>query len=151
MSVVNACTAMKSWAQAAGVDPSRDLSPFVTGATLIALSDAPVDSAECTALSQVKMALTGTDLSWEDFQAEAAWIDTNGVDAAIQTIGENITEPTERELLVEFAALVGVCEKGLNAKEGAMLQRLGQGLGFTQHHVLELLGKAMNAAQHGQA
>ena len=95
------------------------------------------------------MALAGEDLSWEQFQQEAAWIEKNGVDGAISTIAQNITDNGERELLLKFTALVGVAESGLNAKEGAMLQRIGQGLGFSHNRVLELLGKAMNAANKG--
>jgi tellurite resistance protein len=150
MSVINATNAMQAWANASGISAEgRDLSPFVTAATLIALSDQPVTSGECETVSGVKLALTGADLSWEDFQAEAAWIGENGVDGAISAIAENITDDGERELVVKMAALVGVAESGLNAKEGAMLQKIGQGLGFSHNGVLELLGKAMNASSHG--
>lgn len=147
MSLRNAMQAVQAWSEALGIDASdRDLSPFITGATLVALADKPVTSAECDLLSQIKQSLTGSDLSWEDFQAEEAWINENGADAAIETIAENITDDGERAMLVRFAALIGVTEGGLNADEGNMLQSLGQGLGFSHHEVLELLGQAMNAA-----
>jgi hypothetical protein len=151
MSIQNVINAMSSWAEEAGINAEgRDLSPFVTGATLLALSDQPVTSDECDVLSQVKMALTGSDLSWDDFQSEVAWIEEHGVEGAINTIAEQITDEGERELLVKMAALVGMTENGLNAEEGAMLQQLGQGLGFSHHEVLKMLGAAMNAANHGQ-
>ena len=53
MSVANAINAIQAWATASGISAEgRDLSPFVTAATLIALSDQPVTTAECRADSR---------------------------------------------------------------------------------------------------
>jgi tellurite resistance protein len=83
----------------------------------------------------------------ETLGAELRWIEENGVDGAIEGIANNITADNERELLVLMAALVATVERGVNAQEGTMLQKIGQALGFSQLGVQKLLGKSMQAAQ----
>lgn len=146
MSIANACTAITNWASEAGISQDRDLSPFVTCAVLIAQSDAPITEAEFKEINEIQICLTGAEYTWDQLQAEVDWIANNGNDGAITTIGEQLTDEGDRRLAVSFAALVACAEKGVGAAEGAALQSLGQGLGFSHNEVLQILGKAMNAA-----
>jgi tellurite resistance protein len=147
MSVANAVNAIAAWASSSGISAGdRDLSPFLTGALLVATADGPLDAGERQQIEKISGAIVGKELTGESLTSELDWLATNGVEGAIKTIGENITSPTERGLLVTIAALVATAEQGVNAKEGAMLQKLGQGIGFSQNQVLEFLGKAMKAA-----
>ncbi len=146
MSVANALHAISTWVQNSGIDTSRDLSGFLTGALIVAQADGPLSDGEEQQLSQMQQSLTGSELSPETLRAERDWLAENGVDAAIHTISQGFTSASDRELLVTFAALVGAAEGGVNAAEGGALQKLGQGLGFSQTQVQQLLAKAMQAA-----
>ncbi len=146
MSIANACTAITSWASEAGLSQDRDLSPFVTCAVLIAQSDGPITESEFKELNEIQVCLTGAEYTWDQLQAEVDWIANNGTDGAVTTIGEQLTDEGDRRLAVSFAALVACAERGVGAQEGAALQTLGQGLGFSHDEVLQILGKAMNAA-----
>jgi tellurite resistance protein len=147
MSVANACNAISTWTENYGVTSDHDLSPFITGALLVALADSPVSDAELDLIAQMQQCLTGQELTMETLGAELRWIEENGVDGAIEGIANNITADNERELLVLMAALVATVERGVNAQEGTMLQKIGQALGFSQLGVQKLLGKSMQAAQ----
>lgn len=147
MSIAHACNAITSWVENYGISAEgRDLSPFITGALLVALSDAPATDGELEQIAQMHQCLTGQELTWDTLIAERDWIDENGIDGAIDGIANNITDDNERELLVLMAALVATTERGVNADEGTMLQKIGQGLGYSQLEVQKLLGKAMQAA-----
>jgi tellurite resistance protein len=148
MSLDNAINAIASWAQNAGLstEDGRDLSPFVTGTLIVAQADGPLSDGERDQISQMYQSLTGQELDGETLRAERDWLAENGVDAAIATIAEHIESHSDRELLVSFAALVAAAEGGVNAPEGGALQKLGQGLGFSQLQVQQLLGRAMQAA-----
>lgn len=147
MSIANACNAISSWTESYGINgEGRDLSPFITGALIVAEADGPPTEGELDQISQMQQCLTGQELDSQTLMAERDWLAENGINEAIQTIGNNIESHSERELLVLMAALVGASEKGLNAQEGTALQKLGQGLGFSQLQVQQLLAKAMQAA-----
>lgn len=146
MSIANACTAITNWASEAGISQDRDLSPFVTCAVLIAQSDGPITESEFKELNEIQICLTGAEYTWDQLQAEVDWIANNGNDGAVTTIAEQLSDEGDRRLAVSFAALVACAEKGVGAQEGAALQTLGQGLGFSHNEVLQILGKAMNAA-----
>jgi len=147
MSLANARNAIVSWAQNAGLSSEgRDLSPFITGTLIVAQADGPLSDGERDQITQMYESLTGQSLDAETLRGERDWLAENGVDAAIRTIGEHIDSRSDRELLVSFAALVAAAEGGVNAPEGGALQKLGQGLGFSQLEVQQLLGKAMQAA-----
>ncbi|MCC6648122.1 MAG: hypothetical protein IT374_21450 [Polyangiaceae bacterium] len=146
MSIANACTAITAWASEAGISQDRDLSPFVTCAVLVAQSDGPITESEFKELNEIQICLTGAEYSWDQLQAEVDWIANNGNDGAVTTVAEQLTEESDRRLAVSFAALIACAERGVGAQEGAALQALGQGLGFSHDEVLQLLGKAMNAA-----
>ncbi|MCU0655519.1 MAG: hypothetical protein MUF64_09595 [Polyangiaceae bacterium] len=147
MSVANACNAISTWTESYGVTNDHDLSPFITGALLVALADTPASDAELDLIAQMQQCLTGQELTLETLGAELQWIEENGVDGAVEGIVNNITADNERELLVLMAALVATVERGVNAQEGTMLQKIGQALGFSQLEVQKLLGKSMQAAQ----
>jgi tellurite resistance protein len=147
MSVANACNAISTWTESYGVTNDHDLSPFITGALLVALADTPASDAELDLIAQMQQCLTGQELTMETLGAELKWIEENGVDGAVEGIVNNITADNERELLVLMAALVATVERGVNAQEGTMLQKIGQALGFSQLEVQKLLGKSMQAAQ----
>ena len=147
MSVANACEAVSAWTSSYGISAEgRDLSPFTTAALLVALADAPASDAELDLIAQMYQCLTGNELTWDTLYAERDWIVENGVDGAIEGIANNITDDSERELLVLIAALVATVERGVNAQEGTALQQIGQGLGMSYNDVLKLLGRAMQAA-----
>lgn len=150
MSIENACKAISEWvSEYQSTAEGRDASAFFTGALLIALSDGPLSDGERAQLGMLHTALTGQALDDETLGAESAYIGENGIDGAIDGMTNAVTDPQERGLLVSFAALVGCTENGVNAQEGAMLQKLGQALGFTQNEVLKFLGNAMTTAKNG--
>lgn len=146
MSIENAVQAIGQWI--AGYDSTaegRDPNAFLGGAILIAASDGPVDDAERAQLIMLTSAL-GTAFDDATVEQEVNRTAEIGQQARIDEIAAAVPNQDERGLLVSFAALVGCAERGVNAHEGAALQKLGQGLGFTHNQVLELLGNAMNAA-----
>lgn len=150
MSIENACTAISDWiAEFESTAEGRDASAFFTGALLIALSDGPLSDGEHAELGMLYTALTGEALDDGKIEEEVGWINDNGIDGAIEGIANAVEGDEERGLLVSFAALIACAESGVNAKEGAMLQNIGQTLGFSQNDVLKFLGNAMNTAKHG--
>lgn len=147
MSLAHACNAITAWTESYGVSAEgRDLSHFITAAVLVALSDAPASDAELEEIAQMHQCLTGEELTWDKLYAERDWIIENSIDGAVEGIVNNVADDNERELLVLMAALVATTERGVNADEGAMLQKIGQALGLSQLGVQKLLGKAMQAA-----
>ena len=150
MSIENACTAISDWiAEYQSTAEGRDASAFFTGALLIALSDGPLSDGEHAELGMLYTALTGEALDDGKIEEEVGWINDNGIEGAINAVAEAVQGDDERGLLVSFAALISCAESGVNAKEGAMLQNIGQTLGFSQNDVLKFLGNAMNTAKHG--
>lgn len=141
-------SAIETWAREAAIDPNgRDLSPFITAAALVAIADGPATDHECEVISQVSKTLRGEDISWEDFQKEVAWIEQTGQDGAVAAVAEQIADPNERALAVRIAAIVATGERGVNEKEGLMLQKIGRALGFSHDKVLVHLSEAMRAAK----
>jgi tellurite resistance protein len=141
-------SAIEGWAAEAGVAPGgRDMSPFITAVTLVAIADGPASDQECEEISQVSKALTGQDISWEGFQKEVSWVEETGQEGAVRAVAEQITDANERKLAVRFAAIVAAGERGVNEKEGLILQKLGRALGFSHDQVLVLLSEAMRAAK----
>lgn len=149
MSVANAISAIKSWAEQSGIsnEDGRDLSPFLTAALLVAASDGELDAGELRQLNSIQAALTGGELSDEDLEAEINYIVENGADGSIDAVASAIEDHDERGFAVAFAAIMAAAQRGVNANEGAMLQRLGQGLGFSQLDVQKILGQAMLAVR----
>lgn len=150
MSVENTNKAILSWLdEYQSTAEGRDPAAFIGAAILIATSDGPLTDAERSELTTLQSALTGQP--WSDDQASLELEHTQqvGIDARIRELAQAVPSTDERGLLVSFAALVACTEQGVNAKEGAMLQRLGQGLGFTHDEVLRYLGNAMNVAARG--
>lgn len=146
MSVTHACNAISSWTESYGITNDHDLSPFITGALLVALADEPASDAELDLISQMQQCLTGEELTLEALGNELQWIEENGTEGAVEAIAQNITADNERELLVLMAAMVATVERGVNAAEGSTLQKIGRALGYSQLDVQKLLGKAMQAA-----
>jgi tellurite resistance protein len=148
MSLQSILSAIDAWAREAAIDPSgRDLSPFITAVTLVAIADGPATDKECEEISQVSKALTGQDISWEDFQKEVAWINDTGHDGAVSAVAEQITDANERKLAVRCASVLAAGERGVNEQEGLMLQKIGRALGFSREQVHVLLAEAMQAAR----
>lgn len=148
MSTQAILSAVEAWARDAAIDPNgRDLSPFITAIALVAVADGPATDQECAIVSQASMSLRGQDISFEDFQKEVAWINETGQDGAVAAVAEQITDPNERALAVRLAAITVAGERGVNEKEGLMLQKLGRALGFSHDKVLTLLAEAMRAAK----
>ncbi len=146
MSIENAVQAIGQWI--AGYDSTaegRNTGAFLGGAILIAASDGPIDEGE---RAQLVMLTTALGTTYDDATVEQEIQRTSelGAQGRIDEIAAAVPNQDERGLLVSFAALIATAERGVNAHEGAALQKLGQGLGFTQLQVQQLLGKAMQAA-----
>ena len=149
MSISNACQAIAAWATATPApEEGRSALSFLAAALLIATADGPVDDGERAQLVTLYAALQGDALDDATIQAQVDF-NEQGADARIAELNAALPNESEKDLLVSFAALMACADRGVNAKEGAMLQKLGQGVGFSHNHVLELLAKAMNAASHG--
>ncbi len=150
MSIENAVNAIALWAQSSNISSEgRDLSPFLTAAVIVAAADGAPDESEAAQINQIQSSLTGREMSPEELQGELDYLASNGQKATVDAVAGAITDSNERGFAVSFAAVVAASAGGVNAKEGAALQALGQGLGFSSNQVLEILGQAMKAVQHG--
>ena len=150
MSLSNATKSIVEWVgEYSATAEGRDSSAFLGAAILVAISDGPLTDGERAELVVLQAALTGQEFTDEMLQVQSGYVDQVGIDARLAEIAGAVPNVDERGLLVSFAALIACAEGGVNAKEGAMLQRIGQALGFSHAEVLQFLGNAMGAAAKG--